>query len=173
MPWPKKKGTKWQIIVIYMWLQNHICWGAMGCYRKWPWPEVTSPEVTSPKAALTWNDVSRDRKMLWPEPEVFACACATGTFCTTTMATGSDRRSRDLQWVPLGVRMPTGKLRNICPSGAFWLEVTLWNVTRSDQKSPEGGGRVCACATGSCTISALVGPFHRKWRHQTSPISVY
>jgi hypothetical protein len=49
----KKKGTKWQIIVVYMWLQNHICGGAMGCYRKWPWPEVTSP-----KAALTWNDVS-------------------------------------------------------------------------------------------------------------------
>ena len=27
----------------------------------------------------------------------------------------------------------------------------------------------CACATGSCAISALVGPFHWKWRHQTSP----
>jgi hypothetical protein len=24
------------------------------------------------------------------------------------------------------------------------------------------------CAIGSCGISALLGPFHRKWRHQTS-----
>jgi hypothetical protein len=29
--------------------------------------------------------------------------------------------------------------------------------------------RVCACATGSWAISALMGPFHRKWSHQTSP----
>jgi hypothetical protein len=29
-------------------------------------------------------------------------------------------------------------------------------------------GGVCACATGSCAISALVVPFHQKWRHQTS-----
>jgi hypothetical protein len=29
--------------------------------------------------------------------------------------------------------------------------------------------RVRACATGSCAISALVGSFHRKWRHQTWP----
>ena len=28
---------------------------------------------------------------------------------------------------------------------------------------------VRASATGSYTISAIVGPFHRKWRHQTSP----
>jgi hypothetical protein len=29
---------------------------------------------------------------------------------------------------------------------------------------------VCACATGSCAIFALVGPFDRKWRYETSPI---
>jgi hypothetical protein len=27
---------------------------------------------------------------------------------------------------------------------------------------------VCACATKSCAISALLSPFHRKWRHQAS-----
>jgi hypothetical protein len=29
-------------------------------------------------------------------------------------------------------------------------------------------GGVRACATGSCAISTLLWPFHRKWRHQTS-----
>ena len=45
-------------------------------------------------------------------------------------------------------------------------------ATRSDRRSrnPEGCGRVCACATGNCTIFSLVGPFDRKWRHQTSPV---
>ena len=46
-------------------------------------------------------------------------------------------------------------------------------ATGSDRwsRDPEGGDpeRVCACATGNCAISALVGPFHRKWCHQTSP----
>jgi hypothetical protein len=38
-------------------------------------------------------------------------------------------------------------------------------------RDPEGVslGRVHVWATGSCAISALVGPFDRKWRHQTSP----
>ena len=27
---------------------------------------------------------------------------------------------------------------------------------------------LCACATGSCAISALVGPFYQKWRYETS-----
>jgi hypothetical protein len=31
-------------------------------------------------------------------------------------------------WLPLGCPW-------VCPSGAFWLEVTLWNVTRSDLRS--------------------------------------
>jgi len=51
----------------------------------------------------------------------------------------SDRKSRDRKWP--------------------WPEVT---------ESAPTGSVFCACATGSCAISALVGPFHRKWRHQTS-----
>jgi hypothetical protein len=30
---------------------------------------------------------------------------------------------------------------------------------------------VCTCATGSCAISALVGPFDRKLRYEMSPRS--
>ena len=33
-------------------------------------------------------------------------------------------------------------------------------------------GRVRACATGSCSMFALVGPFHRKWRYETSPVGL-
>jgi hypothetical protein len=33
-------------------------------------------------------------------------------------------------------------------------------------------GRVCACATERCAISALVGPFDQKWHHQTWPIGL-
>ena len=46
-----------------------------------------------------------------------------------------------------------------------WLpEVTVSHV------NPKGG-RVCACATGRCAISGIVGPFDRKWRYETSPCS--
>jgi len=31
-------------------------------------------------------------------------------------------------------------------------------------KAPPTGNMLCACATGSCGISAIIGPFHRKWR---------
>ena len=50
----------------------------------------------------------------------------------TDRTTGSPVTPKE---VPLGVRMRNRKLRNIRPSGAFWLEVTLWNVTRSDRRS--------------------------------------
>jgi hypothetical protein len=30
-------------------------------------------------------------------------------------------------------------------------------------------GKVSACTIGSCAISDIVGPFHRKWRHQSWP----
>jgi hypothetical protein len=56
------------------------------------------------------------------------------------MATGSDRMSRDPFGVPVGVRMHNQKLRNIRPSGVFWPEVTLWNVTRSDLRSRDPFG---------------------------------
>ena len=49
----------------------------------------------------------------------------------------------------------------------------IWGgATGSDRKWPEVtwpeealfGSMLCACATGTCAISALVGPFHRKWQ---------
>ena len=41
-------------------------------------------------------------------------------------------------------------------------EVNEGHVTHS------GFPWVCACATGICAISAIVGPFDRKWRYETS-----
>jgi hypothetical protein len=35
---------------------------------------------------------------------------------------------------------------------------------------PRRDGRVCAFATESCAISALVGPFDWKWRYETSTV---
>jgi hypothetical protein len=128
----KKRDKMTNNSSIYVVAKPHL----RGCDGVLPEVTLTGSDVTESGPDLKWRQ-SRDRKMLWPEPEVFACACATGTFCTTTtMATGSDRRSRDCQWVPLGVRMATRQLRNICPSGAFWPEVTLWNikVTRRGKK---------------------------------------
>jgi hypothetical protein len=40
----------------------------------------------------------------------------------------------------LDVRMRNRKFRNIRPSGGFWPEVTLWSVTRSDQRSRDPFG---------------------------------
>jgi len=40
---------------------------------------------------------------------------------------------------------------------------------RKWRQSPEEtltGSMFCACATDSCAIFALVGPFHRKWHHR-------
>ena len=49
-------------------------------------------------------------------------------------------------------------------------DVTGRNVTESDVSHVTGndvshmsGSLFCACATGSCTLSALVEPFDRKW----------
>jgi len=47
-----------------------------------------------------------------------------------------------------------------------WPEVTLTGSHVTE--SAPTGNMLCACATGSCAISALVGPFHRKWRHKSS-----
>jgi hypothetical protein len=54
------------------------------------------------------------------------------------MATESDQRSLGTFGVSLGVH--NRKLRNIRPSGAFWPEVTLWNVTRSERRSRDPFG---------------------------------
>jgi hypothetical protein len=55
----------------------------------------------------------------------------------TDRATGSDVTPKG---IPLGVCMGNRKLRNIRPSGAFWQEVTLWNITHSDRKSRDPFG---------------------------------
>ena len=114
----------WQTVVVYGHSSNNICGGgARWSYqksrdRKSPWPELMS--VTWPEEHLTGS---------------LFCACPAFSprffsyenSSTSTTATGSDQRSREPFEVPLGVR--NRKLCNIRPSGAFWPEVTLWNVT--------------------------------------------
>jgi hypothetical protein len=103
----------------------------------------------------------RHRKRPWPDPEVIACAI--GTFDTTTIVVVSlcktDRATGShvtLKGIPLCVRTRNWKLCYIRPSGAFWPEVTLWNVTRSDRRYVIMNG---------LPWSAIVESFHRKWRH--------
>jgi len=55
------------------------------------------------------------------------------------------------------LRMRNWKLRNIGPSRA--PEVTLVTFPVPSPEVALTGSMFCACATGSCTISALVGPF--------------
>ena len=43
-----------------------------------------------------------------------------------------------------------------------------WTSLYASKQGFHWKGGVCACITGSCAIFALVGSFHRKWRHQTS-----
>jgi hypothetical protein len=66
-----------------------------------------------------------------------------GTFCTTSSSTKCSTVVQ-VPWLP------------------EVIEGHECHVTLKEWKG-------CACATGSCAISALVGPFHWKWRHQTSP----
>jgi hypothetical protein len=108
-----------------MWLQNHICGGAMGCYRKWrdrkrPWPEMTS--VTWPEEALTGTESDRVRMCNRYNLSYYY---SSSTKCSTVL---------QAPWLP---------------------KCFPW---------------VCACPSGSCAISALVGPFDRKWRYETSPV---
>jgi hypothetical protein len=60
--------------------------------------------------------------------------------CMTDRATGCDWKSCDPEGDPLrrGVHMLNRKLHNMHPIGAFWPEVTLWNVTHSDRRGSFG-----------------------------------
>ena len=77
---------------------------------------------------VTENDVT---EVCSAHARIFPVLFSSYYSSTSNMATGSDQRSRDPFGVPLGVRMRNQKLGNIRPSGAFWPEVTLWNVTPS------------------------------------------
>ena len=55
------------------------------------------------------------------------------------------------------MRMRNRKLRNIHPIGSFSPEVVSSNVTRSDRRSRDPKGlKMCACTTGSSSISDLL-----------------
>ena len=68
--------------VVYSDGQSQVWWAVRRSYRKWrhrPWHKSRERK---------WNHRrSRDRKRPFPEPEVTACVCATGTLCTATNGT--------------------------------------------------------------------------------------
>jgi hypothetical protein len=110
------------MLVVYQDGSSSISGGARS-YRKWR------------------HRKSRDWKRPWPEPEVTE-VCSTHpqpfpaffSYCGSTKSTMVTRSVR---------RAPSWKgVHNILPSGAFWPEVTFWNVIRSDHRScdPEEGG---------------------------------
>ena len=94
---------------------------------------------------MTGSHITRRRPC--PEPEVIACPCATGTFCSSTKCSTV-------------VQVP------------WQLEVTKGHVTPKDGPLgvPKGFPWMHTCAIGSCAISALVGPFNGKSCYETSHV---
>ena len=104
------------------------------------WSKVELPEATSPE--VTGNDV------------------------TGNHVTGGDRvrmRNRFPRFFLTIVVAHNVPLR--MTDMATGCDVIKLHVT---SKEFRWKGGVLACATRSCAISAQVGPFNRKWRHQTS-----
>jgi hypothetical protein len=77
--------------------------------------------------------------------------------------TGSDRM-RMRNWYILYYYYSSSTTCSTVVQVPWLLEVTE-RVTL-----PRRDGRVCAFATESCAISALVGPFDWKWRYETSTV---
>ena len=67
------------------------------------------------------------------------------------------------------LRMP-GFSRAFSSSYSRLVHIVV-QVTWLPEVTPSGFHWVCACATGSCAISTLMGHFDRKWRYETSPRS--
>ena len=139
--------------VVYGYGQNNICGGATGrgpvqkyvlcmCNRKLRNIRPSGafwPEVTSPEAALT---------------ESMFCACpvfSRALFLVVVQNVDWGCSLRRLRPITIG-------------NWAFWPEVTsvMWWRLLEEVLS---GSMFCACTTGSCAISTLVGPFDWKW-HQ-------
>ena len=59
------------------------------------------------------------------------------------------------------------KLRNIRPSGAFWPEITLWNVTHSDRRSRDPKGVPLGVRTRNRNLR-IIRPSGDFWQEITS-----
>ena len=112
------------------------------------WCKVVLPEVTW--LAVMWPEVT------WPEVRKYVLRMSRAFFLTRVVVPRLPEVTNGHVTLrfSLCVRMHNLKLHNIYPTGAFLPEVTLW---MSSEWVVEG---VCACTT---VISALVGPFHRKY----------
>jgi len=105
------------------------------------WACATGSHVTGPdRKSRDRNGPNRKWSRAHAQPVHFVLLQHV-SFRMTDRATGSDMTSKGF---PLDVRMRNRKLRYICPKGEFWPEVTLWNITRSDPRSPEGVP-LCMC----------------------------
>jgi len=71
------------------------------------------------------------------------------------LASSIERQLRSHLW-----ESNMGELPEVTWLEMMWPEVTT--VTRPEASLT--GSMLCACATGSSAISAIVGPFYRKWR---------
>jgi hypothetical protein len=114
--------------------------------------------------------ISGERQRELPE------AVLTGNHVTVS---GPDQKWRQLYDRKSGHESNRVPMRNRFPR-FFLTIVVIQNVplhmTDTATGLTEGHltlkGRVCAYATENCAISALVRPFDRKWRHQTSPVGL-
>jgi hypothetical protein len=84
-------------------------------------------------------------------------AALTGNDVSGSHKTGSDRVRIHNRFLRFFLSLVVVQMYHCAWPEVAWLPYAPWKCG------------VHASATGSCTISALVGPFHRKWRHQTSP----
>ena len=90
-------------------------------------------------------------KVTWPPSGfLWMCACATGSGAALLVTEG--------HVIPLKVSLGCS-LRRPRPNGSNVTEVTSVTWT---------GSMFCACATGSCAMSALVGSFDRKWQSRVT-----
>jgi len=119
--------------VVYQFGQSSICGGAVRwCYRK-------SRHRSGPDRK--W----RNRKyfLRMRNRYILSYYYSNSTKCSTVVQVPGLPEVFEGHVTPKGgwkgVRMRNRKLRNIRPCGAFWPEVTLWNVTRSDITWPRRG----------------------------------
>jgi hypothetical protein len=120
-------------------------------------PYATSSISGKTKSHLRWNDEVELPEMTWNRDRKWRQPCDRN--CVMRM------RNSFLRFCLTIVVVQSVPLRMTGSSMATGCDVIKRHVI---QKGLPLKGEMCACAIGSCTISAILGPFHQKWSHQTS-----
>ena len=132
-------------------------WGATGSH-------VTGSDISHMTGShQTWPEVCSAHARLFPAFFSYYCSRKCNTVVQVPGLPEVTKGHVIPFGVPLCVRMRNRKLCNIHSSGAFWPEVTLWNVTPSWAKGVEG-----VCALG-CSLWSL----RLSWSTETSPFTGY